>query len=112
MSSEARMQPGPFERLRSALEDAAWNHDSLAEYVTELSQHSGEEDNFHRLAFHFANVGGVGAGALSERAFSGLYAAMSFEDKTKLRRWWHEKIRRGAYDYDDLRVRLSWRYLV
>ena len=110
MSTETRMQPDTFEQLRSALEDTLWSHDSLAEYVTELSQQRSEEDIFRRLAFRSADCGG--AGALSAGAFSGLYAAMSAENKTKLRRWWHEMIRREAYHYDDLGSRLSWRYLV
>ena len=106
------MQPDPFERLRSALEDASCNHDFLAEYVTELSRNGAEEDIFRRLAFGCAGSGGAGAGPLMVGPFSELYEAMSLEDKAELRRWWHEKVRREAYHYDDLRARLSWRYFI
>jgi hypothetical protein len=109
MSAEARLQPNAFERLRSALTDTSWSHDFVAEYVAELSRQKGEEDIFHRLAFHSANFGGTAAGS---SIVTGLYEALSIEDKIELRRWWHEKIRREAYNYHDLGTRLSWRYLV
>jgi hypothetical protein len=113
MSMEARMQPEPFERLRSALEDPPWNHDLLSEYVTALGQDKGEEDVFLRMAFRCVNPEGAGASipsALIPSACSGLYEAMSIEDRTKLRRWWHEKILREAHQHDDLGARLSGRY--
>jgi hypothetical protein len=110
MSTEARLQPDPFARLRVVLEDTSWNHDFLAEYVAELSGKKSEEDIFRRLAFRAADSDA--AAALVARAFSALYDAMSLEDKAELCRWWHEKIRREAYQYDDLGTRLSWRYLV
>jgi hypothetical protein len=103
------MQPDPFERLRSALEEASWSHDFLAEYVTQLSPNGAEEDIFRRLAFRCVDAD---AGALILSDFSDLYEAMSLEDKAELRRCWHEKIHREAYHYDDLRERLSWRYRV
>jgi hypothetical protein len=112
MSAEARLQPNAFERLRSALKDTSWSHDFVAEYVAELSRQKGEEDIFHRLAFRSANFGGTAAASSIVDDFSGLYEAMSLDDKIELRRWWHEKIRREAYNYHDLGTRLSWRYLV
>ncbi len=81
----------------------------MAEYVAELSRQKGEEDIFHRLAFRSANFGGTAA---ASSVVTGLYEALSLEDKIELRRWWHEKIRREAYNYHDLGTRLSWRYLV
>jgi hypothetical protein len=102
------MQPDPFERLRSALENTAWNHDLLGEYVTELSQHKGEEDIFLRMAFRCVNLDDAGSSIPS--GCSGLYEAMSLEDRKKLCRWWHEKTRREVYQHDDLGTRLSWRY--
>jgi len=109
MSTEARMQLDPFERLRSALEEASWSHDFLAEYVSQLSPNGAEEDIFRRLAFRCVDAD---ASALISSDFSDLYEAMSLEDKAELRRCWHEKIHREAYHYDDLRERLSWRYRV
>ena len=98
MSPEAKMQPDAFERLRSALERQPWGHDSLAKYVSELAQDTNEEEIFRRMAFC-----GESADA---------YEALNPDDRAQLRRWWHEKIRREAYGYDDLRTRLSWRYMV
>jgi hypothetical protein len=71
-----------------------------------------EEDIFRRLAFRRINFGGADTGASIASAFSDLSEAMSLDDKAQLRRWWREKIRREAYHYDDLRARLSWRYLL
>jgi hypothetical protein len=112
MSAEARLRPNAFERLRSALKDTSWSHDFVAEYVAELSRQKGEEDIFRRLAFRSANFGGTAAASLIDNDFSGLYEAMGLDDQIELRRWWHEKIRREAYNYHDLGTRLSWRYLV
>jgi len=112
MSAEARLQPNAFERLRSALKDTPWSYDFVAEYVAELSRQKGEEDIFHRLAFRSANFGETAAATSVVGDCSGLYEAMALEDKIELRRWWHEKIRRQAYNYHDLGTRLSWRYLV
>jgi hypothetical protein len=112
MSAEARLQPNPIERLRSALKDTSWSYDLVAEYVAELSRQKGEEDIFHRLAFRSANFGGTAAASSIVIDGSGLYESMSLDDKIELRRWWHEKIRRQAYNYHDLGTRLSWRYLV
>ena len=111
MSAEARLQPDPFARLRVALEDTAWNHDFLAEYVAELCGKKSEEDIFRRLAFRAADCDAAAA-ASGASAFSALYDGMCVEDKAELCRWWHEKIRREAYHYADLGARLSWRYLV
>jgi len=112
MSAEARLQPNAFERLRSALTTTSWSYDFVAEYVAELSRQKGEEDIFHRLAFRSANSGGNAAASPMVKDCSGLYEAMSLDEKFELRRWWHEKIRREAYNYHDLGTRLSWRYLV
>jgi hypothetical protein len=112
MSAEARLQPNAFERLRSALKDTSWSYDFVAEYVAELSSQKGEEDIFHRLAFHSANFGGTAPASSIVSDCSELYEAMGPGDKIELRRWWHEKIRREAYNYHDLGTRLSWRYLV
>jgi len=101
MSAKAKMRPDHFERLQSALEGAPWDHDSLAEYVTQLSQ-LGEEDIFRRLG-----LGVSKAGTSAE-----MYEEMSAEKRAELRRWWHERARREAYHYEDLRTRLSWRYLL
>jgi hypothetical protein len=106
MNTEARMQPIALERLRSALEELPRDHDFLAEYINESQRCRNEEDIFNRLAFRDASFG---AGVSS---FSEMYEPLSLEDKTELRRRWHEKNRREAYRYDDLRARLSWRYLV
>lgn len=112
MSAETRMQPEVFERLKSALENISWDRDSIAEYVTELDQRRHEEDIFHRLVLRDGNFGGASSAPCSVSAFSEMYDAMSVEKKAQLRRWWHEKLRRRAYYYDDLRARISWRYLV
>ena len=110
MSAEARMQPDPVERFAAELENARWDHDFLAEYVNELGSHKREDDIFHRMAFGVPQTGGTGPSAVT--ILSECYAAMSAEQKPALRRLWHDKIRREAYCHDDLRARLSWRYLV
>ncbi|HWF40250.1 MAG TPA: hypothetical protein VG322_17125 [Candidatus Acidoferrales bacterium] len=110
MSAEARMQPDPIERFASELEKARWDHDFLAEYVNEISKQKGEDDIFHRMALDILKTGEAGSSAATIHSES--YAAMSAEQKAALRRLWHDKIRREAYHHDDLRARLSWRYLV
>ncbi len=110
MSAEARMQPDPFERFASELENARWDHDFLAEYVNELGKHKREDDIFQRMAFELPLSGPTGPS--TARIPSESYEAMSAEQKAALRRLWHEKIRREAYHHDDLRARLSWRYFV
>ena len=112
MSTEARMQPDSFERLRSALEDARLSHDVLADCVSKFSANGAEEDVFRHTATRCLNSGGAGAGHSIESSFSELYEAMGLKEKAELRRWWHEKIRCEAYRYEDLRARLSWRYLI
>ena len=110
MSAEARRQPDPLERIASELEKARWDHDFLAEYVNELSKHKREDDIFQRMALDILKTGEAGSSAALIRSES--YAAMSAEQKAALRRLWHDKIRREAYCHEDLRTRLSWRYLV
>ena len=103
MSAKARMQPDPLRRLRTELVDATWSYDFLAEYVSYVNQDKHEEQIFRLLAFR------------SEPAFkdlSELYEDVSFDDKVALRRSWHERVRCEAFKHDDLRARLSWRYLV
>jgi hypothetical protein len=98
MGAEARMQPNALEQLRSALESRPWNHDSLAEYVSAVAQNEKEEEIFRRLVFETTN--------------SGAYESLTPDEKAQLRQWWHERTRREAYRYEDLRARLSWRYMV
>ena len=109
MSAEARRQPDPFERFASELEKARWEHDFLAEYVDQLSKQKHEDDVFQRMALDGPQASGSSSPA---RILSEWYAAMNAEQKAALRRLWHDTIRREAYDHDDLRARLSWRYLV
>ena len=98
MSAEARMQPDAFEQLRSTLESEAWNHDSLAEYVSDVAQNRSEEEIFRRMAFR--------------NAAAEAYEALQPGDQVQLRQWWHDRIRREAYDHEDLKTRLSWRFMV
>lgn len=112
MGTEARMQADAFGRLKSALEDQLWNHDSLAEYVNELGQNRGEEQIFQRLAFRGARPTAEDGSPSTSASIPDLYQAMNLSDKIKLRCWWHENIHRQAYDHEDLRQRLSWRYCV
>ena len=110
MSTKASMQPDAYGQLRSALATALRSHELLAEYVTELGLHRSEEDIFRRLAFRAANLTETGPSIAS--GLPELYEAMSTEAKNELRQWWHEEIRREAYQHEDLRKRLSWRYLI
>jgi hypothetical protein len=112
MSTKASMQPDAYGQLRSALADALRSHELLAEYVTELALHRNEEDIFRRLAFRAANSAEANAGSAIASGLPELYEAMSIEAKNELRQWWHEEIRREAYQHEDLRKRLSWRYLI
>ena len=93
MSAEPRMQPDAFEQIRSTLESEAWNHDSLAEYVSDVAQSRGEEEIFRRMAFR--------------NTAAEAYEALQPDDQARLRQWWHDRIRREAYDYEDLGTRLS-----
>lgn len=107
----ARMQPNPLEQLRSSFESASWTHDFLADYVNELGRQIREEDIFQRMAFRCASESGNENRGAFENV-SRLYEAMSTEDRLALRRWWHDKVRREAYNYEDLRTRLSWRFFI
>ena len=98
MSAEPKMQPDPLEQLRSALESESLSHDSLAEYVGALAQNKSENEVFLRLALR---------GRSAEA-----YGLLNPSDQAHLRQWWHDRLRREAYAYDDLRTRLSWRYLI
>jgi len=109
VSTQAKMQPGPFEQLKAILEDASWNHDSLADYVRELERHAKEDDVFLRLAFENASSGGgaySGRGLLITSVVSELYEPLDADHKLEIRRWWHEKVRRETNQFDDLRARL------
>ena len=112
----ARMQPNSFEQLRSSFESASWTHDFLADYVNEVGRQVREDDIFQRMAFRCASVSGIDNGGMENVAafdsVSRLYEAMSPEEKAALRQWWHDKARREAYNYEDLRTRLSWRFFV
>ena len=110
MSAKARRQAGSLEQVRAAVEGMSWNHDFLAEYVNALGYQSQEEDLFRRLAFRSAEPSA--ADAKIANSLSELYDAMSSEDKSALRQCWHEKVRREAYEHDDLRARLAWRFFV
>lgn len=98
MSPKAKMQPDAFDQLRSTLESQAWSHDALAEYVNAVAQDKTGEEIFRRMAFRKAAL----------EAYEGLHV----DDQARLRRWWHDRIQSQAYEYEDLRQRLSWRYMV
>lgn len=104
MSAEARMQPDPLEKLTAQIGDEPKGYDLLAEYVAQVCADKHEEDVFRDLAFR-------GPAAHPGEAL-GLYDGLSDENKAEARRLWHEKVRSAAYDYDDLRTRLSWRFRV
>jgi hypothetical protein len=108
MNAEAQAKPDPFEHLKSILSDAPRGRDFLAEYVGELEHHRDEEDIFRRLAFRNAPVGAgySGADRLIVSVVSEVYEPLNFDQKTEIRRWWHEKVRRDAEDFTDLRTRL------
>jgi len=109
MSTQPKLQPDLFERMKKALEDAPRNCDSLSEYVGELERHRHEEDIFRRLAFQ--NTSGSGpyaaGGTFIVSVFSELYEPLDAERRLEIRRWWHEKMRREADQFADLRARLS-----
>jgi len=104
MSTKAKMQMDPSQGLMSCLAARAWNHDLLAEYVSQLSRNKHEEEIFRLLAFRQTNPACEDLLKLYERA--------SFEEKTNLRRQRHDEAHREAFKHDDLRALLSWRYLV
>ena len=112
MSTKASMQPDAYGQLRSALASALRSHELLAEYVTELGLHRSEEEIFRRLAFRAGTSAEADAGSSIASGLPELYETMSVGAKNELRQWWHEEIRREAYQHEDLRKRLSWRYLV
>ncbi len=109
MSTQARMQPGAFERLKNTLEDAPRDHGFLAEYVRELELLRHEEDVFRRLALENASSGGAyrGTGPFVVSVVSELYEPLDAERKLEIRHWWHEKVRGEANQLDDLGPRLS-----
>ena len=109
MGTEARLQPDPFERFRSELENARWSRQFLANYVSEISQQRHEEDIFRHMAFQLPELG---ENMRTANTLSELYEATNPEQKSELRRLWHDRIRREVYRHDDLRTRLSWRFLV
>ena len=101
-------QPGPFERLKTILEDAPRNYGVLAEYVGKLEHDRLEEDIFLRLAFENASAGGAydGTGPFVVSIMSELYEPLDPARKIEIRRWWHHKMRGEANQFDDLRTRL------
>ena len=108
MNTQAKIQPDAFEQLKSTLEDAPWNYDFLAEYVRELELRRQEQDVFLRLAFQNASGGAYrGTGPFVVSVVSELYEPIDAERKLEIRQWWHEKVRREANQFDDLRMRLS-----
>lgn len=110
MSAETRMQPDPLERFRSELENARWSREFLANYVSAVSQEKHEDDIFRRMAFELPELA-ENAQSSTDR-LSKLYEAVAPDQRAELRKCWHDRIRREAYRYDDLRTRLSWRFLV
>jgi hypothetical protein len=107
----AKMQMNFFEQLRASLDSASWTHDFLADYVNELGRQNREDDIFQRMAFQCASkAANADVGALED--VSRLYETLGPEAQTELRQWWHDKARREAYNFEDLRTRLSWRFFV
>jgi len=111
MNNEARMQGDRAQLLGSCLVERAWSYDFLAEYVSQLSQDKHEHEIFHLLAFRQTNPNEVAAQVIPDD-LSKLYESASSEEKINLRRHWHDEARREAFKHDDLRARISWRYLV
>ena len=109
MNTQPKLQPDNFERLKNILDDAPRNYGFLAEYVGELEHYRLEEDIFLRLAFENVSSGGAhdGTGPFVASIVSELYEPIDAERKLEIRRWWHERTRREANQYDDLRMRLS-----
>ena len=108
MNAKTQMKLDPVEQLKPILSDAPRGRDFLAEYVGELEHHRNEEDIFIRLAFRNVHPGGAYSG--SDRfvvsAVSELYEPLNSDQKIEIRRRWHEKVRRDAEDFTDLRTRL------
>jgi len=76
--------------------------------VRELELRRQEEDVFLRLAFQNAGGGAYrGTGPFVVIVVSELYEPIDAERKLEIRQWWHEKVRREANQFDDLRMRLS-----
>ena len=111
MNKEARMQGDGAQLLRSRLVERAWSYDLLAEYVSQLSQDKREDEIFHLLAFRRTNPNEIAA-QVTPDDLSNLYESASLEEKINLRTHWHDEARRQAFKHDDLRARISWRYLV
>ena len=107
MTTQVKLQPDPFEKLKKILEDAPRNYDFLAGYVKELEHNRLEEDVFVRLAFENANDSGAGTGPFIVSVYSELYEPLNAERKLEIRQWWHEKVWREANQFDDLRTQLS-----
>ncbi len=108
MNTQAKIQPDAFEQLKSTLEDAPRNYDFLAEYVRELELRRQEQDVFLRLAFQNASGGAYRrTGPFVVSVVSELYKPIDAGRKLEIRQWWHEKVRREANQFDDLRMRLS-----
>jgi hypothetical protein len=109
VSAQSKLQPEPFERLKKILADAPRGYGFLSEYVGELEHNRREDDIFLRLAFENASSGGAhdGTDPFVVSIVSELYEPLDGERKLEIRRWWHEKVRAEANQFDDLRTRLS-----
>lgn len=107
--AESNMQPY-LERLKQALADAPRSREFLSEYVRELEMHRREEDIFIRLAFRDASAGGAfGRGDTHiTSVYSELYdRSLDANQKREIRLWWHDRVRREAEGFADLRARLA-----
>jgi hypothetical protein len=109
VSTQVRFQSDPFEKLKTTLADVPRGYDFLAGYVRELELFRKEEDVFRRLAFRNVSSGGShrGSSLFVVSVFSELYEPLDAERKLEIRKWWDEKVRGEANQFDDLRTRLS-----
>jgi hypothetical protein len=111
VSTQAKLQPGPLELLKTTLEDAPRSYGFLSEYVRALEWRHHEEDIFIHQAIENANAGAAyqhrGGPPMITNVFSELYEPLDAEHKLEIRRWWHEMVRGKANRFTDLRARLS-----
>ncbi|MGB7436418.1 MAG: hypothetical protein WBR26_05580 [Candidatus Acidiferrum sp.] len=107
MGTQAKMESDPLELLKVTLEDTPRGRTLLGEYVRELELYRQEEDTFLRLAFRDARYGGAGAGPFVVSIVSQLYEPLGPGQKLEVRRWWHDKIRREAERFSDLKERIA-----
>jgi hypothetical protein len=109
MSTTTQMKPDPLEPLKAVLSGAPRDHKFLADYVRELELHRNEVDTFRRLAFENVNPGGAygGTGTMMVSVFSQMYEPLTAPQKTEIRQWWHELVRREAEASAGLKSRLD-----